>query len=117
MIDKIPCELTKGVTATREGLQFASPLMVTVEYFPYDISDLDEPLTIPWKDASERLRYRDGEPYCDVLDDGVGVHCYAADEPQPHDYPRLHRLAAILCDDAEAFLVLHWCVTELGGQG
>jgi hypothetical protein len=29
----------------------------------------------------------------------------------------LHRLAAILADDAEAFRVLHWCVDNLEKVG
>jgi len=108
--------LSEGVTATREGLEFASPLMVTVEYFPYDISDIDEPVTITWPDAAERLQYREGEPWCfwhNETDTGEAVVELASHPNCRELFPTLHRLAAILCDDAEAFRVLHWCIHNL----
>lgn len=116
---KLPYQLTSGVMAMREGLQFASPLMVTVEYFPYDVTSIDEPLTIPWPDAAERLHYRECEPWCrEHHHERHAIVCMqGVDGTKSHyDGAVLHRLAAILCDDGEAFKVLHWCVHNLGGS-
>ena len=73
--------------------------------------------TIPWPDAAERLRYREGEPWCFAYIDEI--MCVDANQmPDPvDDYTLpLHRLAAILCDNGEKFRVLHWCLHNLGGQ-
>jgi len=116
---QLPYTLTNGVTATREGLVFEDTKLAMFIVDEHDDNDLEYGILgaqgrlyrIPWPDAAKRLRYREGENYCDVLDDGVGIHCYLPDGPS--DYTKLHRLAAILCDDAEAFRVLHWCVYNL----
>lgn len=106
MIDKLPYQLTAGVTATREGLQFRSPLMVTVEYFPYDIANLEEPLTIPWPDAAKRLLILTEVNRAAVVDEDRIV-CTSRMIPRvARKAKALHRLAAILCDDAEGFRVL-----------
>ena len=129
MIDKLPYELTKGVTATREGLYLAPSWSGIIEM--YCATDEDESWVIPdeaivtaegnalwpWTDAAERLRYREGEPWCVDSERDNGLICDTT-TPAYHGTPSyLHRLAAILCDDAEAFRVLWWCVTNLGGQG
>jgi len=117
MIDKLPYTLTGGVTATSDGLtgdveRIGRLLDLTPE------READPPV-IGWPDAAERLRYREGEPWCrehQHKDNSV------VNEPST-EYASLfdggavlHRLAAILCDDAEAFRVLHWCVAEFGGS-
>ena len=118
-IDQLPCELTQGVTATREGLVFNSVLQIAAEYFHYRGSPtLDGPIVIEWADAAERLKYKPAEPWCDVppadmTDVDDVIQC---DSPWnlPSDHGiTLHRLAAILCDDADRFRVLHWCVHNL----
>ena len=125
MIDKLPCQLTKGVTATREGLvahdDYGTLFCDDGEEEWYEKYEEYNGATvrrlIPWPDAAERLRYRDGEPWCVDSERDNGLICDTT-TPAYHGTPSyLHRLAAILCDDAQAFLVLHWCVTNLGGQG
>ena len=102
MIDRLPYELTTGVTATREGLVFDEPAMWIREAFEHHGRRLVE-----WPDAAEQLRYRAGEPWCH--DSITCIFCVRADDTRD-TWIGLHRLAAILCDDAEAFRVLHWCV-------
>jgi hypothetical protein len=118
MIDKLPYTLTKGVVATREGLtgdveRIGRLLDLTPE------RETDPPI-VYWPDAAERLRYREGEPYCELYIGELGRTGFLRCEP-PFTNPgddciALHRLTAILADDVEAFRVLHWCVTELGGN-
>jgi len=66
-----------------------------------------------WDDARRLLKYREGEPWCH--DTARGILCVPGDETND-TWIGLHRLAAILCDDAEGFRVLQWCVHNLGGQ-
>jgi hypothetical protein len=110
MIDKLPHTLTAGVTATQEGLEIAD--MVTAGYFGVRHSAYGGYL-IPWHDAAERLRYREGEPFCRT-EHGI-IECWSG-ESNLDDTMLLQRLAAILCDDAEAFRALHWCIENLGGE-
>lgn len=116
MLDKLPYQLTAGVTATREGLVFvdgtdlADLLFGTVKV---KVDIYDESWLWRWTDVVERLRYRDGEPWVYERDDGllqigIGDGVWA-------DYA-LHRISAILCDNAKAFRVLHWCVEQFGGE-
>jgi hypothetical protein len=117
MLDRLPYTLTTGVTATREGLAFvdgtdlADLLFGTVKV-KVDIHD--ESWLWRWEYVAERLRYRDGEPWCAAEVKGL----YCGSRPiLHHGYPEaLHRLAVILCDNAEAFRVLHWCIHNLGGE-
>jgi hypothetical protein len=107
----LPYTLTAGVVATPEGLtgdveRIGRLLDLTPEREM-------EPPVVPWSDAAEQLRYREGEPWC-AEGDYDEIVCVRG-SALPPEYA-LHRLAAILCDDAEAFRVLHWCVTEIGGQ-
>ena len=127
MSDKLPYQLTTGVTATREGLYLAPSWSGIIEM--YCATDDDESWVIPddaivtaegnalwaWPDAAARLRYRDGEPWCtDTLAGSIICPRRRSDTDVEH---ALHRLAAILCDTADDFRVLHWCVKNLGGQG
>jgi hypothetical protein len=106
MIDKLPYQLTEGVTATREGLMFGDSSL----WIKHAFADHGFRLVL-WPDAAERLRYRDGEPWC-AEGDYDEIVCVRG-SALPPEYA-LHRLAAILCDDVEAFRVLHWCVYILG---
>lgn len=119
---KLPYTLTKGVTATWDGLVFNSILQVSAEYFDYRGNPtLDGPIVIKWPDVAERLRYREGEPWATVSDrdDDMPVACGYGD---PKEWGgtdaayTLHRITAILCDDAEAFRVLHWCIYNITRQ-
>lgn len=113
MRNRLPYVLTTGITATREGLQFRSPLMVTVEYFRYDIeTSIDEPLTISWPDVAERLQYREGLP--SIMYDAMYNDIFLRESSWNFiDRPErlmLHRLAAILFDGVEGFKILYWCI-------
>jgi hypothetical protein len=134
---RLPYTLTAGVTATREGLEMhdsPSPMydimraMIMPEPMIQQHDAGDRIYTWPWSDVAYRLRYREGEPWCTSSDGSYSVDIVCR-EPrhkargitgyifgQPIKDNPLHRLAAILCDDAEAFRVLHWCVTEMGGR-
>ena len=121
MIEKLPYTLTKGVTATREGLEIEDMKLTMFIVDEHDDNDLEYAIPggevgvrlyrIPWPDAAERLRYREGENWAQLMNNHIVI------EPGKYnpfsDLPVLHRLAAILCDDAEAFRVLHWCVTSM----
>jgi hypothetical protein len=123
--NKLPILLSTGVTATIEGLEITDT--ATAGHFAVRHSAYGGYL-IPWLDAAERLRYREGEPWC-TSSDGSYLVDIVCREPrrkaggitgyifgQPIKDNPLHRLAAILCDDADGFRVLHWCVTNLGGE-
>jgi hypothetical protein len=117
MSDKLPCTLSAGVVATREGLainlDYAYRLLVVLGVdaitAPYD-SGLDARV-LSWPDAAERLRYREGEPWCIAF--GNDLRCGILAESNFLLLNPLHRRAAILCDTAEGFRVLYWCVNSL----
>jgi hypothetical protein len=71
-------------------------------------------LYLPWGETAERLCYREGEPWCY----GGKDHIVCGNETERKILSgwvfSLHRLAAILCDDAQAFMVLHQCIQEYG---
>lgn len=110
--------LSKGVTATREGLVVTD--LHLVHWIAFDVGAITGDMdgwTIPWPDAAERLRYREGEPWCfwhNETDTGEAVVELASHPNCRELFPTLHRLAAIMCDDAEAFRVLHFCITQFG---
>ena len=126
---QLPYTLTKGVLATQEGLVVdndasESVVHVTLQWLGRDRLSGYAGRIFDWPDAAERLRYREGEPWCTSsygaitpaivcypgTNKATGLSGYIFGEPIK-DNP-LHRLAAILCDDAQAFRVLHWCVTN-----
>jgi len=120
MSDKLPYQLSKGVVAKQHGLVFDGWLVQLFgdpDWLPFGADGY----IVSWPDAAERLRYREGEPWC-MVSEPSGLFNVSPKAPfcgRPSDRPTdtcysLHRLAAILCDDAEAFRVLHWCVTEFG---
>ena len=113
---KLPYTLTKGVTATREGLviEWGNPI---VTFFNDARKDLGmSQWTVAWPDAAERVRYREGEPWCCYDERNNGLLCDKSILAYHGAPSYLHRIAAILCDDAEAFRVLHWCVTIFGQE-
>lgn len=115
---QLPCNLSRGVTATREGIDFSNGLSITAEYFGYDHDNMKllEPLVIPWHVAAERLRYRSGEPWCfDFDDDIMCVNPEKRPDPVDKDTRALGRLASIIADNGAAFRVLHWCLNNLSG--
>ncbi len=123
MIEQLPYTLTKGVTATRDGLVFdvtAPVAMATcIAAEGHQSIRVGMRTTWTWPDAAERLRYREGEAFCwahetwptsFVMQDKTGA------DVKDFVGPALSRLAAMLCDDVESFRVLHWCVGNLGGE-
>ena len=114
MIEKLPYWLSRYVVALPNGLSgdvedIGRLFNVTPE------RDGDIPF-VSWEDAAEALLYCEGDPWChDYID---AIVCY-----DPHTTPNakgvsnpLNRLAAVLCDDGDAFRILHWCVNNLGGD-
>ena len=133
MIEKLPYWLTDGVVATEGGLRFIDATRTVLDddgmhkettgllnalqqlgKLQARVDGLDA--VVFWYDVAERLRYCEGEPWChDYID---AIVCY-----DPHTTPNakgvsnpLNRLAAVLCDDGDAFRILHWCVNNLGGD-
>lgn len=130
MIDQLPYTLTEGVTATREGLVirkwqertwrdmgFSGARIECLERD--DIGCIDTAIIMSWPDAAERLQYRDGEPYCESFISfgrAGNLICCPSGEGAASAGIQLHRVATILCDDAEGFKILHWCITEFGDE-
>ena len=114
----LPVQLSEGVTATRgglwirDGLPVATPdLFADYWWWPNDATSC-----ISWADAAEHLQYQEGEPWCVDSERDNGLICDAT-TPAYHGTPSyLHRLAAILCDGADEFRVLHWCVHNFGSK-
>lgn len=136
MIERLPYELHEDIIGTREGLVFSDILAyrkntvtntlvstVTLTFVRWAFPELigipnnGHDATIPWPDAAERLRYREGEPWV-YLAEGIPPKVIIGSEEDRRLLSGwvigLNRIAAILCDDAEAFRVLHWCVENLG---
>lgn len=119
LLSRLPYELTDGVTATREGIDFyvADPFWMM---FHIDDDDVrctpDGTITLFWPDVRERLQYREGEPY--AVPSGRKIVCFAAgiNIVQPPEWempPRLSDLANMLVrGDAEAFRILHACIND-----
>jgi hypothetical protein len=123
MAAKLPYTLTAGVVATKDGLRVldAIQLNAIADLAGFAVwkqhSRLPTTPIISWPIIADRLRYRDGEPWVRAHYKTPTLVCEPYDESnEVFDGQRLHRLAAILCDDAEAFRVLHWCVHNLGGR-
>lgn len=126
MTELLPYQLSQDVWATEYGIE-STPDMNAVFMF-YGGAILTNgrktfsqaaPVSwityLSWREAKHLLAYRDGEPWS--IDDVRGIYCgVVGDEPLDENETYLHRLAAILCDTAEQFRVLHWCVHNLGGQ-
>ena len=112
--ERLPYWLSRYVVALTDGLSgnvedIGRLFDVTPE------RDGDIPF-VSWEDAAEALRYRDGDPWChDYID---AIFCY-----DPYISPNakgvsnpMNRLAAVLCDDGNAFRVLYRCIHNLGGS-
>lgn len=109
-LSRLPYKLTTGVTATREGLITAYGTDACEVFRDYGTrAETSEGVFTLWPDAADLLRYRDGEPWCYDFHGSIACGKPGVPEARYISY-RLHRLAAILCDDAEAFRALHYCI-------
>jgi hypothetical protein len=123
MIEKLPYRLSSDVLATEEGLLVSTwalyllekdgPVQCTEKRTNTDVNTNARFWFIRWKDVVEVIRYRDGEPWC-AEGDCDEIVCVRGSASAP-EYA-LRRIAAFICDDVEAFRVLHWCVHNLGGK-
>lgn len=117
---QLPCVLSRGVLATREGLIFHpnAPIAMAacIAAEGHEVINVGMRTTWTWPDAAERLRYREGEPYCELFDVQSIFRNETPYQAISEGAMQLHRLAAILCKDTEAFSALHWCIHNLGGQ-
>lgn len=114
MIDRLPYQLTEGVTATREGLVFEGEAMWKREAFPNHGWRL-----VGWSEASEVLTYREGKPGVVAAFTLRGpsreILAVAADG-RPAGDPALSEVAFLFVGGrTESFLVLHWCIHNLTG--
>lgn len=130
LLDNLPYELTEGVIATTDGLHITDDLLSRVILEAPLLPELTQWQwrLVSWPDAAERLHYREGEPWCTSSDGGftreivchsakrkpIGVIGFIFGEPIK-DNP-LHRLAAIICEDADAFHILYDCIEEFGDE-
>lgn len=114
----LPCRLSEGITATWEGLSIdaiksdATIYRAIIWWAQED--NLMQTTTILWPDVAERLRYREGEPWC--TPEESDIFCGYGNRGPYESSSVLHRLAVILCDDADAFRVLYWCAHSLGDE-
>ena len=126
MLDKLPYQLTTGVTATQDGLELSDHMQEVVCAIGATLTTyctkrdclgycLQWKTSWDWFHVSELLRYRQGEPGI-VVQGGTGYLVQSDAELIASFDFALHRLAAILCDDADAFRVLHWCLCDLAPQ-
>ena len=112
----LPYRLSEGVMATREGILFESgdyrsSLSALVESAGSSREILGFKRMIAWHGLAKRLRYREGEPWCATQ--GAVIICVSG---KCHRQDPLHRLAAILCDDAKAFRILYEAIEEFGDE-
>ena len=120
----LPCELTKGVTATREGLVIERdhPLYPWVKLQgsvkrQWSVTGVPSYRVWKWPEVAKHLRYREGEPWCYTFSNNVmcGIPTFCELETV-HIAHGLRRLAAILCNGAEELRILHWAVHNLGEE-
>ena len=129
MSSKLPYRLTEGVTATDDGIIFYTSAAIAMAVCSAsegnNLLNVAMPTVWRWPSAAERLRYREGQPWCTSSDGAFtrdivchsgkrkpsGLSGYIFGEPIK-DNP-LHRLSSILCDGADEFRVLHWCIHNL----
>jgi hypothetical protein len=123
MASKLPYTITEGVVATREGLVVHDNYGTLFcddgeeewyeKYEEYNGSTVRRLIPVP--DAAERLRYREGEPSVmyDAMYNDTSLREPGWEFIEMPGRLALHRLAAILCDDAEGFRVLHFCINNL----
>ena len=123
--DQLPYELCEGVVATVEGLYLYHPVSAVVSTFKNVILnfgfDVDgEPRVYwTWQDAARHLQYKIDDPGIAFIEDSMASWWQLIPKDTRYynnaEVIRLHRYAAILCDDAEAFRVLYQCIKEFGG--
>lgn len=123
--------LSEGLHATRAGIRLDDRMVeVIAAWFQIDAGEAfdlcyqwlgnDGATYIsnlwPWSDAAKRLRYQEGQPWCAVLNNRITCENFQIVLPLHEEVKPLNRAATLFCDDAAAFAVLYWCITELGGE-
>ena len=122
MIDRLPYKLSDGVVAAKDGLRFDSSA-TSYRLFSSSCVHIKNRAgwrikwsLLRWPVAAERLRYREDEPWChDYIDAILCYDPYIPPNVKGVNNP-LNRLAAVLCDDGNAFRVLYRCIHNLGGS-
>ena len=121
--DQLPYEMCDGAIADIEGL------LTTETYGTLLVGDFDEWKyeyegdtgwgLIPWSFIAQTLQYKIDDPGIAFIEDSMTSWFQIIPKDTRYynnaEVIRLHRYAAILCDDAEAFRVLYQCIKELGG--
>lgn len=121
-------QLSDGVIATRDGIVF-TPFDVylwhgvTHKAVSYDCDGQGAALWV-WPDAAKRLIAKKGYPSIALDDTEYGYEWRISAQGMfsfsSNEVAHLARIALALieretdAEEHEAFLVLHWCVTELG---
>lgn len=108
--------LSEGVYATREGLRIVSDCVADFVFGPgWNVKDDGIAYGYLWSDVAKPLRYREGQPCAWIAQDRDPIYC-GMKVNEEWRISCLHRFAALICDNANAFRVLYWCITELGGE-
>lgn len=118
--------LSEGVYATREAFEFRTKSTSWVRAALgaeawHELRSAEQLLNPPsgwmlmWWEAAKRLRYQEGQPCAWIAQDRDPIYC-GMKVNEEWRISCLHRVAALICDNANAFRVLYWCITELGGE-
>jgi len=112
----LPYKLSEGVIATKNGLFIDNQREWLIDALGCAPTGFHrDGYTIIWPEIAPYLRYREGEPWCYSF--YGNVICGKPGVPEAtHILYRLHRLAAILCDSAEAFRILYEAIKEFGDE-
>ena len=128
--DQLPYELCDGVVATVDGIEPVLEKLPLIEAIKEDTRLTNGPRRRvaghgvdwrtywSWEDVAKVLQYKKNKPGITLCEEGLTNYWWLV--PATHvfysdfEVARLHRYAAILCDDAEAFRVLYQCIKEFG---
>lgn len=123
LLDRLPYELSRGVTAIREGLCIDClhrpwlSWILNHEYIRVPKEELcKDALLWPWPHAAESLRYRDGEPIVWTANDMLVTINYSEWSINHAHGIALDRVSAMLHKDADGFRILYACIEELGDE-
>ena len=129
--DQVSHRLSDGVEARADGLYLTVQKMTMVERWFEEHFIVYGPVSLPtmnrqvyrwaWKEAAKYLRHKPGNPGCGIGNSDLPKHyqvieCYPATWRLENDDKVLNRIVSVLADNAQAFGILYWCVTELGGE-
>lgn len=125
--DTVSHRLSNGVEAFTDGLHMHIDVVCIVELWFRAKADLaltakgNSMYCWPWREARKYLLLKKGNAACAIENKDLPkpyqtIACYPKGWELYFEDNALDRIAAILVDDADAFDILHWCLTTLGGS-